>query len=51
MLKMKDMIKRISKIVCAMFVTIMNMSLPVHAANNVSVEKEILYSYHRVNTT
>ena len=45
MLKIKNTIKRISILVCTMFMTITSMSLPVYASNNITTGKQILYSY------
>ena len=49
MLELKNVIKRISILVCTTLVTLTNISLPVHAKDNITIGKEILYSYRGYN--
>ena len=49
MLKLKNTIKRISILTCTFFMAISNMSLPVHAKDNIAIGKDILYSYTGYN--
>ncbi len=49
MLKMKNTIKRLSMLVCTTLVALTNMTLPVYAKDNITIGKEILYSYTGYN--
>ena len=49
MLKLKNTVKRLSILICTLFIAISNMSLPVHAKDNIAIGKKIKYSYTGYN--